>query len=415
MASLVVKEGVVSIRAERARQDSNIAKDTLQWLIQDIRHLVLEVLGGDEWVEQVDSPLALHSLDFTTSSRDVGVGVEGLPEVVQRVAARLRTDVEQDAHIRVQGLSERVETPTMRVELLVVLLLETEDHLARDDALLCALELEVGVERDLGGILVHMCLDGSLVDVVLGDAVLVHAHRRQGIQRSRVDVPTPIGDDADDNLLPPGLAPGPRFAAAAEVGNVLHDGVHGPRKTNLVLVVHGDADEELRLARRPADVLAQLVPFVHKVVRVAGDGRVPHVRELDLVSARQEAVQDGGDLALEDELAVDQLDLLPGRLRRADASPLLSALGGGAVVLELVLVGRLELIAQRLLGLGLVGLAPHLVAQVVRQLGAKGVVVDLVAEGDGDRGVVGERRGPGRAREQGHGRQRAPRAAAIAG
>ncbi len=59
-----------------------------------------------------------------------------------------------DAHVGREGLAEGVEEPAVRVyELLLVLLLEAEDHLARHDALLGALELEVRVERDLRGVL----------------------------------------------------------------------------------------------------------------------------------------------------------------------------------------------------------------------------------------------------------------------
>lgn len=185
----------------------------------------------------------------------------------------------------------------MRVEFLLVLLFETEDHLAGDNTLLCALELQVRVERDLGRILVYVCLNSPLIDIILGDTVLVNPHSCQGIQCARVDVPTSIRDDTDDNLLPAVLAPGPGFAAAAEMGNVFHDGVHCSREANFVLVVHGDAYDKLRLSDCPTDILTQLVSSVDKVVRIAGDSCVSHVRELDLVPSGQEAVEDGGNLA----------------------------------------------------------------------------------------------------------------------
>ncbi len=88
-----------------------------------------------------------------------------------------------------------------------------------------------------------MGLHGLLVDVVLGNSVLVHAHGSQRVECARVNLLTAVRHDAHDNLVPPQLSPGSAFVAAAEVADVLHDGMHGPRETVLILVVHGDADE----------------------------------------------------------------------------------------------------------------------------------------------------------------------------
>ncbi len=327
VACLVVLQCVVSVRAESTGQHGDVPEHALQGLVEDVGELVLKVLRGDERVQQVAAPASFHSFNLAAGAGDVGVGVEGLPQVVQGGARGAGADVEQDAHVRIEGLAEGVEEPAVRVELLLVLLLEAEDHLAGDDALLGALELEVRVERDLGGVLVHMRLDGLLVDVVLCDAVLVHAHGSERVERTGVDLLAPVRDNADDDLLPAHLAPGTAAAAGAEVADILHDGVHSAREAVLVLVVHGDADEELRLARGAPDALAQLVAALGKVVRVARHGRVPHVRELDLVAPREEAVQDGRDLAFEHELAVDELHLAPAHLGRPHAATLLFALG----------------------------------------------------------------------------------------
>lgn len=51
MASMIILKSVVSIGTERTRQDSNISKDRLERLIQNIRHLVLEVLGCNKWIK----------------------------------------------------------------------------------------------------------------------------------------------------------------------------------------------------------------------------------------------------------------------------------------------------------------------------------------------------------------------------
>lgn len=325
---------MIPVCAQRSGQHRYVPEHALERLIQDIAHLVLEILARHQRIEQVYAEFALHRFNLAARASDVRVRVERLPQVVQRVAAGPRADVEQDAHVRVQRLAECVEEPPVRVQLALVPLLEAEDHLAWHDALLGALELEVGVEAHLRRVLVHVRLHGLVVDVVLGDAVLVHAHGRQRVERARVDLLPPVRHDAHDDLLPAGLAPGARLVAAAEVADVLHHRVHGPREAVLVLVVHGDADEQLRLARGAADVLAQLVAPVDEVVRVACDGCVPHVRELDLVAARQERVQDGRDLALQDQFAVDQLHLLLAHQRLPNTAALLLALGRGAVVLD---------------------------------------------------------------------------------
>ncbi|RCI08911.1 hypothetical protein L249_4922, partial [Ophiocordyceps polyrhachis-furcata BCC 54312] len=322
---LVVLQRVVAIGAQRPRQHGNIAEDGLERLVEDIAHLVLEVLRRHQRVQQVRPQLALHRLNLAAGAGHVGVGIEGLPQVIEGVAPRSRADVEEDADVGVERLAEGVEEPAVRVELALVLLLETEDDLTRHDALLCAFEAQVGVERHLRRILVHVRLHSPVVDVVLGDAVLIDAHGGQGVQRASVDLVSSVRDDTDDDLLPSGLAPGARPRARAEMGNILHDGVHRPREADLVLVIHGDADEQLRLARRPPYALPQLVASCHKVVGVAGDGRVAHVRELDLAPPGEEAVEDGGNLALEHQLAVDQLHLLARHLRRPDASTLLGA------------------------------------------------------------------------------------------
>lgn len=197
----------------------------------------------------------------------------------------------------------------MRVELLCVLFLETEDDLAWHDALFCSLELEVRVERYLGCVLVHVSSNLLVVDSVFGDALLIASHGCECVEDSGVHFGPSVGYDANNNLLPAVLAPRPTLCTRAKVRNVPHDTVHGARKVNLVLVVHGDGDEELRLALRRTKVLTHLVPIVDKVVRVTGHGRVPHVRELGAILPGKKAVQRGRDLTLENELAVDEFDL----------------------------------------------------------------------------------------------------------
>jgi type II secretory pathway component PulL len=62
------------------------------------------------------------------------------------------------------------------------------------------------------------------------------------------------------------------------------------------------------------------------------------MRELDLVAPWEETVENGGNLALENQLAVDQLHLLLGHLRSADTTSLLGTVWRRAVVFVLFVV-----------------------------------------------------------------------------
>lgn len=208
MARGVVLQRIVAIRAQGAGQNGNIAKDGLKRLVENIRHLVFEVLRRNQRIEQAEPPLTFPGYDLPARAGDAGVGVEGLPEVIQRVVAGLGPDVEQNAHVGAEGLAKGVEEPAMGIEFLLVFFLEAENNLARHDALLGALEFEIGIQRDLGGVFVHVGRHLARVDQILGDAVLIDAHGGESVQGSGMDFSPPVRDDADDNLLPAVFAPG---------------------------------------------------------------------------------------------------------------------------------------------------------------------------------------------------------------
>ena len=118
--------------------------------------------------------------------------------------------------------------------------------------------------------------------------------------------------------------------------DVLHDTVHCAGEVDLVLVVHGDGDEEFGLAG-VADVLAQFVSTITVVVWVACDGRVSHVRELDVVSSWKETVEDSRDFTLENEFTVNQANLLLCHYSVARSTSFLCAIGSRPVVLCLLI------------------------------------------------------------------------------
>lgn len=67
------------------------------------------------------------------------------------------------------------------------------------------------------------------VDDMSYDVPLIRAYGRNKPESSRVDLPTAIADDVDDNFLPAILTS--RLAAiVTHMGNVFHDTLHNPCK-----------------------------------------------------------------------------------------------------------------------------------------------------------------------------------------
>ena len=122
------------------------------------------------------------------------------------------------------------------------------------------------------------------------------------------------------------------------MGDIPHNAMHSSRKVNLVLVVHGNTNEEFCLAKRVAVVLSKLVSAVNKVVWITGHGSVPHMREFNVISARQEAVQDGRNFALQYQLAVNKADLLLCRLCLSCTTSNLFSVWCWPIVVQLLVV-----------------------------------------------------------------------------
>ena len=73
-------------------------------LTQDVRHLILKVLCGDQWIQELPATLD-HGVDFTTATAQVFVIVEGLPEVVNGLAPWLGTGVDEDAYFGLRAVT----------------------------------------------------------------------------------------------------------------------------------------------------------------------------------------------------------------------------------------------------------------------------------------------------------------------
>ena len=74
-------------------------------------------------------------MNLTASTAEILVVIESLPQGEQRLGTGLGAGVEQNADLGVQDAAEGIEQPTVGVDLLGVLLFQTEDHLDRGQGL----------------------------------------------------------------------------------------------------------------------------------------------------------------------------------------------------------------------------------------------------------------------------------------
>ena len=95
-------------------------------------------------------------MNLTTSTTEILVVVETFPEGEKRLGSRLCTRVEQNADFRVQDTTNGSEKPSVRVDLLGVLLLQAKHHLDRRKRagaiIVRANELLVGRDGQLRGV-----------------------------------------------------------------------------------------------------------------------------------------------------------------------------------------------------------------------------------------------------------------------
>ena len=313
LVRLVVLQRHVAISRERAGKHRDEAKGRLERLVEDVAHLVLEVLRRDQRVDELLAG-AQHDLDLAAGAAAHRLEIEGLPELVDRVLAGLGAGVDEHADVRFKDRAEGLEEPAVAVDLLLILFFQAEQHLHGRGALGLELhQLALQVQAHLRRVLVNVRRDLLLVDRLLADAVLVHAEARQHRARARVDLGAPVAHHAHDDLLPRLLAPRLAGRAVRHDLDVLEHADQGAREQEVVLVVHGHHDEQLRVAGLREQALAQREALGEEVGRVARRGRVAHVREL--VALRRRRVRDlvqqpRRHRAVEHQVAVEQLHLL---------------------------------------------------------------------------------------------------------
>ncbi|RUS32050.1 hypothetical protein BC938DRAFT_476390 [Jimgerdemannia flammicorona] len=150
----VVLEGDVAVGREGTGKYGNVPEDGLEGLVKNVGHLILKVLGRDERVQKIDTGGTSQGTDFTASTGDIGVDVEGLPQVIDGGVTGPRTDIEQDTDVGLDDGTKGLEEPTMGVDFLGILLLQTEHDLDGDDVFVRTLEFELGVDGELRRVLV---------------------------------------------------------------------------------------------------------------------------------------------------------------------------------------------------------------------------------------------------------------------
>lgn len=173
IAGLVVLQRHIPVCGERAGKDGDEAKGALERLVEDVAHLVFEVLRRDQGIEEI---LAQHGLDLSACSSAHWLALKRLPEVVDTASSRLGAAIDEHAVRGIQDLAESLEEPPMRIDLLLILLLEAEQHLDGGVALLDLDNVVLEIEPHLGGVFINMRSDILAVDLLLRDPILVHTH-----------------------------------------------------------------------------------------------------------------------------------------------------------------------------------------------------------------------------------------------
>ena len=279
----------IPVGTESTGKHADVTERRLERLVQNVGHLVLKILRRNKRVDELATVLD-HGMDLTAGATEIGVIVESLPEVVQRLVAWLGTGVNEHAEFRLQMAAKRVEEPTVTIDLLAVLLLETEDHLDGDQVgSVIAMRLDErgsGVDRKLGCVFEEMGYRVLTVDFSLHNTILVDTDGSEEVKNLLVAWVNAIKDETDHDPLPARSTlfsrspPKLRSFTLADVTNVEHDTVQRPRKQDAVLVVVGDGNQQLRISSVLLRGAKTPAVFECKLVRVARSRGVAHMREL---------------------------------------------------------------------------------------------------------------------------------------
>jgi len=152
-------------------------------------------------------------------------------------------------------------------------------------------------------------------DTVFGNALLVATHQVEDLEGTLVDLGATIRDNTDYDLLPSVWSPHLRACAAAKIGNILDNCVHRPDEEDFVFVIHGQDDEEFRLAA--IEIRSQGILLAHKLIGVTCSRSVAHLGELLTLFRGRDNVR--WHLHIEHEVTILECDL-PDGLERLKVS-----------------------------------------------------------------------------------------------
>jgi len=149
------------------------------------------------------------------------------------------------------------------------------------------------------------------IDLLLRNAILVHTHGGQHSSCPGIDLCTSVAHDANNNLFPGILSPGLAAIPGIHKLNVFDHTHHCPREKLVLLVVHGNHNEEFGMPWFGEELLSQCKLLIIKVSWIASRGGVSHVSifvslgRLDVVDLIEQSWR---YWTIEDEVAFEQLD-----------------------------------------------------------------------------------------------------------
>lgn len=224
-------------------------------------------------------------MNFTTSATKVLVVIESLPKSEEGARAGLSTRIEQDSNFGVQDSTKGIEQPTMRVDLLAVLLLQAENELHRRQTRGSigrrSDELLVGCYGKLTGVLEDVSNSLLSINILLDDTILEDTNSGEDIQSVLVSLFNTVENQTDNDLLPgrSTLVPESGLFEVDNISDVLHNTVECSGEQDLVFVVVGDGNEQLSVS--VVHSRSQIVTVLQsEVVGIAGRGGVSHLHEL---------------------------------------------------------------------------------------------------------------------------------------
>lgn len=114
-------------------------------------------MGSHERIQEIEAVFPFEGNDFSARTTNIGIDIECLPQMVDGSGAGHSSDIKKNTDVWLKDRTKSVEEPTMGINFLLILLLETEDNLNGTSTSLRTLKAEFWCDGDLSGVLVYMC------------------------------------------------------------------------------------------------------------------------------------------------------------------------------------------------------------------------------------------------------------------